>query len=85
MRAHSHGREVLLMFDKDIGLAIQKAYNGDFDSEAMHIARAVKIIRRDLFKNKNSLNGTFTPAQQNECIPSSLLELINMILCGNQT
>ena len=52
MRAHSHGREVLLMFDKDIGLAIQKAYDGDFDSEAMNIARAAKIIHRDLFKIK---------------------------------
>ena len=52
MRAHSHGREVLLMFHKDIGLAIQKAYDGDFDSEAMNIARAAKIIHRDLFKIK---------------------------------
>ena len=76
MRAHSHGREVLLRFDKDIGLAIQKAYDGDFDSEAIRIARAAKIICKDLFKNKNSFNGTFTPAQQNKCIPSSLLELI---------
>ena len=84
MSAHSHGREVLLMFDEDIGLAIQKAYDGDFDSEAMYLARAAKIIRRDLFKghNTNSFNGTFTAEKQNECIPASLLELINMILHG---
>lgn len=72
------------MFDKDIGLAIQKAYEGDFDSEAMYLARAAKIIRRDLFKDHktSSFNGTFTPEKQNECIPASLLELINMILHG---
>ena len=49
MRTHSHGREVLLMSDKDIGLATQKDYDGDFDSEAILIAQA--IICKDLFKN----------------------------------
>ena len=58
MRAHSHGREVLLMFHKDIGLAIQKAYDGDFDSEAMQ-----QKLYADLFKYKNSFNGIYSPSE----------------------
>lgn len=78
----NQGNNVTLAFDKDIGLALRKMHECDYDSEAMHLARAANIIRSELFKCCNIFNGTFTQKHEDECISSSLLELVNMILHG---
>ena len=43
----------------DLGDAIRKACEQDYDSEALHLARAAKIIRRDMFSMQQSFKGTF--------------------------
>ncbi|KAG0715668.1 hypothetical protein GWK47_011424 [Chionoecetes opilio] len=44
LRAHSQGRDTLLLFEKDIGPALKKAC--DHDSDAMHLVRAAQVARR---------------------------------------
>ena len=82
LSAHIQGRDVLLVFDHAIGDAIKKACEQDSDSEALCLARAAKIVRRDLFKTKCVFDGTFPPDCQSKCVPESLKALVNMILEG---
>ena len=47
-RAHSEGRDTLLTFQKNIESALKKAC--DHDSDAMHLARTVEVVRREMFE-----------------------------------
>ena len=82
MEAHKQGREVLLICDKDIGSALRKACEHDADSDAFHLARAAKIVRKDMFKLKNQFNGSFEMKCQENSVLTSLLSLVGMLLCG---
>ena len=55
----------------------------DSDDDAVHLAKAAQIIRRDIFKTPRSFSGTFSPKCQEESLPTSLLTLINLILVGS--
>lgn len=59
MEAHKQGRDVMLIFNNDVGLALKKACEYDADSDAIHLAKAANIVRRDIFKMKNPFNGSF--------------------------
>ena len=83
LRECKEGCNVLLTFDKDIGDAIRKACEQDnFDNDAMHLARATQVVRRDMFDRKFTFNGSFKQGCQEAPVPPSLLALINMILEG---
>lgn len=82
LRAQMDGREVLLAYDQDIGAALKQACKEDFDADALVLANASKIIRRDIFKQKQNFNGRFPPDCQEKSVPSSLTALVNMILTG---
>ena len=45
---HSEERDMLLTFQKNIGSALKKAC--DHDSDAMHLARAAEVVRREMFE-----------------------------------
>ena len=47
-RAQSEGRVTLLTFQKNIGSALKKAC--DHKSDAMHLARAAEVVRREMFE-----------------------------------
>lgn len=79
---HSQGRDILLISDRDIGEAIKLANERDTDGEAMHLARAAKIVRKDILKQHQSFNGVFAPDCQDGAIPQSLKVFVNMILNG---
>ena len=49
LRAH---RDVLFAFDEDMGPALRRVCDDDYDSEAFCLARAAKIIRRDMFEQQ---------------------------------
>ena len=83
LQAYNEGRNVKLIFNKDIGTAIRKPCEYDSDDDAVHLAKAAQIIRRDIFKTQRSFNGTFSPKCQEESLPTSLLTLINLILVGS--
>ena len=53
MEAHKQGRDVVLIYNKDIGSPLRKACEHDADDDAIHLAKAAKIVRRDMIKLKN--------------------------------
>ena len=56
----------------------------DQDSEALHLARAARLIRRDMFANKNScFDGSVPDNCQANSVPPTLKALVNMILEGS--
>ena len=80
LKACSQGRDVILSFDEDISTAIKKAC--DHDSDAMHLARAAQVVRKEMFEKKFSFDGSFKQSSQQNAVPQSLLALVNMILDG---
>ena len=81
MRAQSKGRDILLVFDEDIGAALGKACEQDSDSDAVHLARAAQIVRRHMFDPK-PFTGSFEENCQEKSVPHMLLALVSMVLEG---
>ena len=82
LRAQSQGREILLMFDKNIGDAIKLACSQSEDSDAIHLVRASHIIRREIFANKYAFTGAFNDGFEEDIVPHTLKALVSMILEG---
>ncbi len=82
LSAHREGHDVLLAFDKDLGPALRRACDQDYDDEAICLARAAKIVRRDMFKLKATFTGSFDEDYQVNSVPNSLLALVAMIHSG---
>ena len=79
---HVSGKEVLLTYNNDIGTAITFTCEKNYDSDAIILAKAAKIVRRELFEKKNKFNGLFSKDCQEAAVPDTLLCLIRMILEG---
>ena len=81
LKAYTEGREVLLAFEKDIGVVLQKACNNN-DTHAIHLAKAATVVRQEMLSKKQEFNGAFEPDCQTQAVPETLLALVNMILNG---
>lgn len=58
--SYKQGQDIMLAFDRHMGGVITKASERHNDTEALLLARAAQIIRRDIFSNHNKLfDGTF--------------------------
>ena len=66
-------REVLLVFEKDVGPALVSAC--DY-TDAMYLAKASEIIRREIFSEQNKCSGHV------DSVPRCLVELVLMIEHG---
>ena len=82
LKAYTEGRDVLLAFDKDIGIALKKAEVDDSDNEASHLIKVAKMVRRDMFQLKNTFEGSFSTECQDDSVPDSLVTLVAMVLEG---
>ena len=82
MQAHKQGRNVVLIANHDIGQALRKVCHHDADNDAVHLARAAKIVRSDMFKVKQNFDGSFGWTCQKDSVPASLLALVSMVLNG---
>ena len=82
LAAHKEGRDVLLAFDEDLGPALRKAYDQDYDDEAICLAKAANIVRRDMLKLEATFTGSFDLDCQVRSVPHSLLVLVAMIVRG---
>ena len=80
--AYNEGKEVKLAFSGDIGAALHFAQSHDYDTEAMHLAKAAMLVRKELLDKKQCFNGTFDTDCQRSAVPHLLLALVNMILEG---
>lgn len=58
------------------------ACDHDSDTDAVCLARAANIVRRDMLKMKNQFNGSFEEKCQEESVPASLLALVAMVVNG---
>ncbi|KAG7161157.1 hypothetical protein Hamer_G024212, partial [Homarus americanus] len=81
MQAHNKGRNVLMIFEEDVGAAITKNCELDSDSDAVHLACAAQIVRCHMFGEAKPFNG-FPQRCQEESVPSLLLALVNLVLEG---
>ena len=80
MKPHKQGRDIILVSNECVGHALRKACEHDIDDEDVHLARAAKIVKRDMLKMKNQFAGSLEPNSQEESVPMSLLELVAMVL-----
>ena len=82
MNAHKQGCDVVLVSIEDVGAALRKACEHDTDNDAVHLARAANIVRRDMLKMKQDFSGSFDAKCQEKSVPVSLLSLVAMVLYG---
>ena len=80
LRAHSQGKGIVLTFDDDVGGALKKAC--DYDNDAMHLAHAAEVVRKEIFEMKYSFNGSFKETSEQDAVPPSVMALVSMILDG---
>ena len=83
LEEHKQGRDVLLAFNQDLGSALQKACGQDADDDAIHLARAANIVRRDMLKIKTAFSGSFDTYCQEDSVPHTLTGLVGMVLNGS--
>ena len=79
LKAFNKGREVLLALEKDVGPALFSACD---ISDAMYLAKASAVVRRDMFAKQKKLSGYFDRDSVIDSVPHSLGELICMIKHG---
>ena len=84
LKEHKENKKyVVLMFPEHIGPAIQYAFNNsEDDNDAIKLARAAEVIRKELFEKNYEFKGSFEEGCQKDSVPNSLVALINMILGG---
>ena len=83
LRVQTQGREIILMFDADIGEAIKIAYSQNIDEEAIHLMRTAHILRIDILEENYSFDGSFKPGCEKEVVLDCVLALVRMILNGS--
>ena len=82
LNAHRKGRDVMMSFDDDIGHVLRDACLDDADDDAICLAKAAHIIRRDMLEIHTSFDGSFPVGCQEDAVPKSLIALISMIMDG---
>jgi hypothetical protein len=79
LKPFQKGREVLLVFEKDVGPALVSAC--DY-SDAMYLAKASEIVRREIFAEHSKFSGHFDRDFLVDSVPRCLVELVPMIEHG---
>lgn len=82
LQSYTEGRHVYLAFQEDVAVAVKLAYTDQCDDDALCLAKAAKIIRRDIMQCKNTFDGSFEPDCQEKSVPKSVLSLVSMVLEG---
>ena len=57
----------MLTFSDDIGGALRKACDHHSDRDALHLAQAAKVVRKEMFNQKFTFNGSFSQPSVNHC------------------
>ena len=76
LRAHSQGKSIVIAFDDDVGGAL------NYDGNAIHLARAAEVVRKEIFEMKCSFVGSFDQTSERDVVPPPLMALIRMIVDG---
>ncbi len=82
-QAQSDGKNILLIFQQGMQQILKHALNTDYESDAMILAKAARIIRKDIFNSHGfRFSGSFPPGCQQESVPVNLKYLSSMLLNG---
>ena len=77
------GRDVIPSFNDDVGhTTMRDACVDDADDEAICLAKAPYIIRRNMFGLHTGFDGSFPRGCQEDAVPKSLVALVSMIMGG---
>lgn len=79
LQAYMKGRDVLLLFEKDVGPAISLACNYD---DTSNMAKTAEFVRAHMKEHKTKFKGPFTDEDIQNAVPRCLLELVRMIEHG---
>ena len=82
MHAQNDGRDVVFAFESNLGTALSRACTSDMDDDALHLARAAEVVRRDMFDSSWQFGGSLHKVDQCKSVPQSLLTLVKMVLEG---
>ena len=82
LQSHASGRDILLTFTDDLNSTLKETYTESCDDEAVHLAKAARIVRRDMFHLQTKYSGSYDEHCQYSSIPETLLALMQMILHG---
>lgn len=82
IRAYKQGRDILLSYDDDVGFALMHSSVDNCDDEAICLAKAAQIIRRDMLGMQATFDGSFSKDCQEQAVPKSLVALVGMIMDG---
>jgi len=79
VQAYHRGREVIFVFEKDVGPAIFSACGF---TDAMHLTKAADTIRKQILQSKVKFTGNFEKESVLNGVPQCLLQLVSMIEHG---
>ena len=79
LQAYHEGRDVFIVFHSDIGDVLAQK---NITSDAIHLAKAASIIRKDMLSHKWALEKTLNGDSIEEAVPPSLLEFVCMLEHG---
>ena len=82
LRAQKQGRDVMLMFNKDMGNAIKIACSKNNDDDAVHLAGAANILRNDIFTKEYIFDGSLNSGCERDAVPESVFAFVRMVLKG---
>ena len=57
MRAHTKGRDMLMVFEEDVGAALTKACELDSNNDVVHRVSAEQTVRPNMFEESEPFNG----------------------------
>ena len=80
LREDKQGKDVVLTVDGEMGRAVFEACQYSSQDDGFILAKAAKIIRKDLFEKYVSFNGDLSINKAESSYPFSLKRLIMMIL-----
>ena len=85
LNSYKQGRDVIPSFNADVGHALchlRDTCVDDADDEAICLAKAAYIIRRNTFGLHTGFDGSFPRGCQEDAVPKSRVALVSMIMDG---
>ena len=76
---------VLVTLKDELGRAFFNACLSSCSNDGILLAKAAKIIRKDLLRHEQHFNGVISRERRFEEIPSSIFQLISLIIEGGYT
>ena len=82
-QAQSDENNVILIFEQGMQQMLKQAINSNYESDAILLSKAAKIIREDIFSFHGfHFNGSFPDGCQQESVPTNLKYFVSMLLNG---